>query len=347
MHDPDPPITSRLRKGLAAAFGTALPLFALTVFLVLLAEVRLERRDPEPLDVPRLAGLDLAPPRDPLGSAEIEGVVLDPSGAAVPDALVVARSGEVPAWRYTDERGHFRLRGLTPGPLSVHVLSNSFRAQEFSLFAPEAEARLVLAEPFDPLPDLPPLEQAPLTGEVVPPWPQWAPAGYEVALLPVAAPDTFGAPLPRRTRVALDRSFEFEDLLAGEYRVLVLPPWARGTDRPNLLALSQRRFTHRAGGTPKPLVLRMEAGAVEGRAIDPAGEPVTDALVLVHLVEHPEDPWPPARTDAQGALRVLDLVPGDYVVEVLAGAGRVETRVSILPGVTARIDLPPLDPRGE
>ena len=90
----------------------------------------------------------------------------------------------------------------------------------------------------------------------------------------------------------------------------------------------------------------MEAGALEGRAVDRAGEPIADALVVVRPAGRPDDPWPPARTDADGLLRVLDLPPGDYSVEVLAGAGHVETRVSILPGVTARIDLAPLDPRG-
>ena len=58
--------------------------------------------------------------------AMLHGMVTDPSGAAIPGALVTVSSGELVHTVSTDESGQYVLPGLAPGHYSVWIHSTGF-----------------------------------------------------------------------------------------------------------------------------------------------------------------------------------------------------------------------------
>lgn len=336
--DRTPPARRSAERGLR--LGTLIPLSALLA-LALAWVLGAGARGPEP---PRSGGtaplLSFEPLESPLGQATLRGVVRSAGGEAVGEALVLARVGDVPAWTYTDERGAFELTSLHPGPVLLRVCARRFEVEDFLVEAPGDGERLLLTHELDSPPSLPALERADLVGEVQPPWPEWVVTGCEIALLPTDPPQTFGAPVPRRARVAADRSFRFEGLILGRYRVLLLPPWAEGGTWPDLAAAREIEHTRAAGGAR--MTVALVAGIVESRVTDDAGAPLAGALVLLHPVDAPERLWPPTSTDSDGRLALRDLPPGVYSVTISAGAAEVQRTLEIAAGVTHRLDLPPM-----
>lgn len=295
--------------------------------------------DPPRVD-PAAAEVTFAPLESPLGGARLRGTVRSAGGAAVPEALVLARVADLPAWTYTDERGQFELSGLPPGPLLVRVCSRRYEVEDFLVEVPADGERLLLTQELGAPATLPALERAELVGDVSPPWPEWIVTGYEVALIPVDPPQAFGAPVPRRARVAPDRSFRFEGLILGRYRVAVLPPWAAGSAWPDLAASAARELEHTRAGPRRNVPL--EAGLVEALVTDVGGAPLEGALVLLHPLDDPGRIWPPFATGADGRLALRDLPPGGYALSVSAGGAEVRRTIEVRAGMTHRVDLPPL-----
>src|SRR5262245_28616696 len=62
-------------------------------------------------------------------TATLSGVILDPSGAAVPEAQVVARNADTGAARSatTDADGRYSISSLPPGPYEVRAERTGFR----------------------------------------------------------------------------------------------------------------------------------------------------------------------------------------------------------------------------
>lgn len=338
-----PPSTPepRARRRARAAW---IPLVALLALAGAWVRARGERGP----DLPRVnaaaAEVRLGALESPLGNATLRGTVRSAGGAAVADALVVARVGDVPAWTYTDERGGFELVGLLPGPVLLRVCARRFEVEDFLVEAPADGERLLLTQELGAPATLPPLERADLVGEVSPPWPEWIVTGYEVALLPTDPLQAFGAPVPRRARVAADRSFRFEGLILGRYRLLLLPPWAAGGGWPDLAGSAARELEHTRAGARR--VVPLEAGVVEALVADASGAPLEGALVLLHPRDDPARIWPPLATGTDGRLSLRDLPPGTYVLEVSAGAAELRRTVEVGAGITHRVDLPPLDVSG-
>lgn len=334
-----PPAARRARRG---RWTILLPCLALVALGVGLVRAHLgEARSPG-LTAPPLPEVALRALARPLGSAQVRGTLRSASGAPVSEALVLARSGEVPSWTYSDERGAFVLSGLQSGPLRIRVCARRFEVEDFWVEAPTESARLLLTRALGPAPSLPPVERETLVGEVVAPWPEWVVTGYELALIPEEEPQTFGAPVPRRAEVRADRSFRFEELILGRYQVLLLPPWARGGSWPNVAAAAGRGLVHARTGAPGRLTVLLEAGILEAILTDSTGSPLEGALVLVHPVGDPARLWPPVTSEADGRLRLRDLPPGSYALTVSAGAAEVSRVVEIAAGASHRLDLPPL-----
>src|SRR5690606_29320708 len=208
--------------------------------------------------------------------------------------------------------------------------------------APTEDARLLLTNELGAPPDLPPLESEPLVGEVLPPTPDWVVTGYELVLVPEEPLQTLDAPVPRRTTVLADRSFRFEDLTLGRYRVVLLPPWARGGSWPDLATAKGSTLVHARTGAQARLAVTLEAGILESTVTDASGAPLAGALVLVHPVADEARLWPPFTTESNGRLRLRDLPPGAYAVTVTAGPGEVRRGGATGAGATHRLDLPPL-----
>ena len=282
-----------------------------------------------------LAGVDYAPP-----AASIVGRVVDAEGEPVSEAFVVTRLGSELGWTFSEVNGAFDLVHLPPGATTVQVVARHFRARSFTLDAPGEDVVLVLDERLAELEELPELSREDLEGELRTPATRRGLLGYEVVLLPEGPLHEAGSTIPARAEVSADRGFRFPELLHGAYRVVVLPPWARGGSWPNLCDEAHRVLEHRPSGGA--LELPLAAGELGGRVLDAAGDPVHGAIVRVTPAGEPRRPWPPVATGSDGGFEVSDLPPGTYAVEVQAGEGRWTAEAEVQAGYTSVLDVPPL-----
>lgn len=326
----------------------ALRILPLLVLLTLVTAIATHHARPvawsaSPLAIGDPRPLDELPER--AEGASIAGIVRGPDGTPQNEAIVVVEERE-PRWAYTDSGGRFRVDGLPVGNLRVTVWAREHEAGSFDVIAPAEGLELTLDESLVALPELPPLPTADLAGTVVAPLSGRGVAGYEVLLLPARGVTEFGAPVPRRATVAADRSFRFDALILGDYRVVVLPPWAAGSDWPNLCAPTSRRMTHAGATTARGTELALAAGEIRGTVTDLSGRFLEGALCLVSVDALPERVWPSATTAADGSFLIRDLPPEVYRLEIRAGSGRISQAVEVPPGATVEADLPTLDPTG-
>lgn len=271
---------------------------------------------------------------------ELAGTLLDPTGSPIAEALVTVAFDDELAWTYSDPRGRFALPHVPTGSLQLEVVARKFRTELFAVSSPALELKLVMDEPVAAPPELPALERVDLRGRVAASIGRRGLLGYEVLLLPANALHEFGQPVPVRALVGADRGFHFPGLLYGEYRVVILPPWATGGSWPNLCAPEDRSYLH--GPATAELELRMAAGEVQARVIDEDGDPIHGAVALLSPLGAPQHPWPAESTNADGVLLVSDLAPGRYHLELRAGEGRCSEEVEVVAGHTSVLDLPPL-----
>ncbi len=278
---------------------------------------------------PRSLDIQLTPPAQaeladiplPARVRMLAGTVVEPDGTPAADALVWVLSGDEPRWTYTDEHGAFRLEHLQRGPWDVRVLAHDHLPWSVALRDLGAPQELRLPDARRPPPRLADVHRASLSGTIV------AGAsvlldGTEVVLSPVLAPEEIDAPVPRRVQADPQGRFTVPDLIAGEYRVEVLPAWARGGTWPDLAraldSAEPRRFTHRDDGS-SPLTIELASGDLRGELADFEGLRPEGALVLVWPAGRPERPWPPARTDARGGFVVRGLPAGRYALSARSG----------------------------
>ncbi len=283
-----------------------------------------------------LSTFDIEAPTSQLG-----GVVRTEEGAGIAEALVLAAFDGELAWTYTDAQGEFLLEHLPPRALELEVVARKFRTQTFPGLTAGDGLELVLTEPVAEVPELLELERSDLDGLVASKVGKRGLLGYEVVLLPARSMHLFGEPVPVRATVGADRAFHFEDLIQGDYRVVVLPPWARGGTWPNLCESSSRTYVH--GPSSGELELPLASGEIFGRVLDSEGQPVHGAFVVVTPSANNERPWPPASSDPSGAFELRDLPPGAYDLKLHAGEASWQESVIVLAGHTSVLDLPPLE----
>jgi hypothetical protein len=300
-------------------------------------------REAPPVDFPYWdppPGAVLTRPEPPVGAAVLAGRLLAPDGLGIQGGRVSAIGRDRLLWTYAGADGEFRLEELDPGPVDVQVLAVGFLPATFALVAGADPVELRLT-PAPDRPELPELAWSDLTGRVLAEGHPSDLAGYEVALLPVSAPEELGGVLPRRATVEARGRFALPELAHGTYRVLLLPPWARGASGPDLatrLVDPPRTFEHPGGA---PLELTPVAGEIHGRVREPGGERfVEGALVLARPVgDDSALVWPPAVTDHEGAFLIPDLPPGRYRVSIVAGEERLEREATVHPQARIELDL--------
>jgi len=296
-------------------------------------------------------------PRPDLGRGPLElvGVVVDGGGRPIADAGLVVLHGAQIAWTWTDRDGRFRLAELPDQAVDVALVARGFEPARVAALPGPGEVRLVLARRIDPAPELPGLAALDLGGQVEFTSLETPAEGYELALLPVLGLERIDSGMPRRTRVGADGQFVVEDLLPGEYELLLLPPDARGGQWPNLLVGpdgSAPRHEHPApgagptedAGDPVRIELRSRAGSLAGRLSDHqrAGGAtwLGGAIVRVEPLDEAGRPDPVrvlwTVSDAEGGFAVRHLPAGRYRVSVAAGAERRERDVIVRE--RARID---------
>ncbi|MBL8860835.1 MAG: carboxypeptidase regulatory-like domain-containing protein [Planctomycetes bacterium] len=301
------------------------PLGTLAVagFALLIHEPRAPRTIPVELTPPAQAELAEIPL--PARVRSVEGRVVDREGAPQAGALVWLLSGDEPRWTSTRADGFFRLDGLQRGPWDVRVLAEGHRPFALVLRDGAGENVLRLSDAPRVAPTVPALVRARLVGTLIGSARQEL-AGAEVVLTPVQPPESLDAPLPRRARADATGRFAFDELVAGAYRVSVLPGWASGGTWPDLARAAgdegSPEFVHRADGSA-PLSVDLIAGSAAGVLADEDGRAVAGALVTLAPSERPDRPWPPVATDARGTFEFRGLPPGGYRLEARAGSARV------------------------
>jgi hypothetical protein len=284
------------------------------------------------------------PPR----SRALDGQVVDPTGAGVPDALVFLRAGEAPHFTYTDAHGAFHLPALEDAPWDVTVLAIGFRPLAKELADASSPQTIRLDTPAGPAPSLPPISRKDLAGALSSraPFPF---EGCEVVLTPTLAPETLSGPLPRRATATADGRFVFQDLIAGEYLVEVLPAWARGGSWPDLArgidAEKPRVLVLSAGDPSSVLEIQIQTGEVTGKLVDVDGHPIEGALVLISPASDPSRVWPPESSLADGSFAVRGLPSGKYVLSVRAGTASVQKDALVRAGEATNLEYEPLEVR--
>ena len=284
-----------------------------------------------------------------VGLATLRGTLVDHLGQPVVGAaLVVERAGR-PIWTFSDARGRFELAELDPGATSVAVTHEAFGARTVPALAGDEPVVLELGEP---LPGAPELRRPPahdLDGRVGG-GPPGSFEGFELALLPLAPPERPGGGVPRRADLDGDGRFAVDALTAGEYELLLLPPWARGGTWPDLLSPLDHpplRYSHPPEDDPeRELELDLIAGEIAGRVLEADGRaPLEGGMITVLPVlgrdggDAESRRLPPTRTDRDGTFRVPWLAPGRYAVELVAGGDRRRAVVVVPQGGTVDPEL--------
>lgn len=275
------------------------------------------------------------PLQAPTGAATLRGQLVSPEGTPVADASVYVRSGEAPAWAYTDAEGAFLLEGLQAEATTAAVLAWGFPPTEFEVLPGPEPVILTLPPRSDAVPGLPDIVRADLLGRVL--HPLGLERSYEIVLVPSAAPHLLQGPVQVRAQTDPEGHFRFEGLAVGHYQTLILPLWAQGGAWPDLAEQPTARFEHTLDAEPRDL--RLAAGALTGLLRDPAGLPLEGAMVLLTRADDPARVWPPVLSGPSGQYSLVDLPPADYLLEVRAGEG-VRTGVPVRIEAGQQLDRP-------
>jgi hypothetical protein len=277
----------------------------------------------------------------PLGSASLSGRVVDIDGRAVSGVTLYLRSGNVPQWTETDERGEFEFLDVHDEDLAVAVLRwghpprlERTRPGTVEFVLPPASAPPAM---------VPDIESARLSGQILHPMGSTAldPQGYELVLRPTTPEHELGPAVERRVHCDTGASFAIDDLALSTYDVHVVPHWATGSLWPDLAAPEFARIEHRGAGFDARVILR--AGAVAGYAVDAQGAPVEGVLVTLQVPGDPVRVWLPQLSDAAGRFYFADVPPGTYVLSALAGEGApVDAAVNVEDSRAAEVNVGPI-----
>jgi hypothetical protein len=174
--------------------------------------------------------------------------------------------------------------------------------------------------------ELPTLARAPVEGRIVP-LTGLVVTDCEVQFVPLAPPDEFQGAVRRRVACDADGNFRLGDLAIGQYRLRVLPGWARGGTWPDLLDPVQSAYQHGTEG--EPLSLRLIDSRLRGQVVDGAGLPLEGALVLLSDTLEEAHIFRPVQSGPDGSFDMPGLPAGHFRMEVRAGEGVRELTVEL------------------
>lgn len=217
----------------------------------------------------------------------------------------------------SDERGEYRLQGISTGAVEVHARHPDYRPLSEDLEVGEDGNRLDFLFP----------RGQRVSGRTVTRGHRGI-AGATVVLFTVDDP----APRSYRTRSELDGSFRFEPVASGAYRLAAAADGHAAVEREEEVLVED--------GPVEDLDLELLPGTTVHGTISglDRGE-----LARVRVgATGPSDRFRRGRVDADGRYRIADLGPGSWLVEAALDQGRRQTqaRLRIEPGTTeARRDL--------
>ena len=313
--------------------GYVLPLGTLVALLVTLLVTRWTNERPLPVPIVGASDANLSPIDFPKRDGILTGRVVDAKGEPIARATLWLRVDEELWFTESAADGAFVFDHVRSGARVLGVVADGFLPHRFVADPGLGFDRVVLDPPLLAPPALPALARSPLRGVVHAG--AGVAAGMQVCLAPRAPPETFGAPLPVRVECAEDGSFEFADLLEGEYTVQLVPRWAANGSWPDLLrplaGTPRTVLRHAEGAHPNGLELTSVASSVHGTLRDGHDSPLEGALVFVAPVSDPESVWPPVASRADGSFVRGDLPPGRYLVRVHAGGDGAQLEVDLGP----------------
>lgn len=299
----------------------------------------------------------------PGGALGLQGRVRHASGEPAADAfLTLLRADDDPSQApplyhaYSDAAGRFEFEGVAPGSYRAVLMHPSAPPRTLALELPlegfpdgfPGELAWQLAAPLEPLPSLPEMTRTTLAGTLR--WPAafaaGSLAGFEVVLVPGPETELLAGACERRASSDEAGHFAFDELVAADYLVEVLPPWARGGSWP---VLARARWAVRAEA-PAVVELELAVGSLEGDLREAQARPVAGALVKVSALDARDatgEPqlWPPLVTDPDGGFRVELLPPGRYLLHLRAGSVASDVEVQVSAGQRTHVPLPEMAPR--
>ncbi|MFT4708933.1 MAG: hypothetical protein ACI8Q9_000049 [Planctomycetota bacterium] len=333
---------------------------ALVIFVLLGTWVSLVRKGPGVVEAPEIAPWPRA-----LGSmgapnvapGVLNGRILYGDGTTpCAEALVELVQGGRVRWAWTDKAGKFSLNGLQVTPKQpLVVLLAEHMPQHFQVAIDGVNPTQVtwtLGQPVEPINPLPEVSWGNLAGSLMRgmpgAWGNGSTEGFEVWLLPEPGSDPLLALGERRAAVQADGSFSIRGLLNGVYTARILPNWAHGGSWP---ILGEASLDFSDGRPPIPLEIPLVEGMVGGSLVDQGGLPISGALLM--LRSSPNDQtlrqsarvWPPVRSGTDGSFVLVDLPPGDYEIELVAGDARLLRRVSVRAGSLETVGFGLISPR--
>ncbi len=289
------------------------------------------------------------------GGHRVQGRIVDAQQHGVPDALVWLRAADEPYWTYTDPDGAFRMQDVGAGPWPTVVLAHGFEPYKGSIDVASIPCTITIGPARPDVPLRLPILRAPIAGRISSEL-SGDLEGYEVWLAPLVAPETLGAPLPRRAQCDADGRFKIPDLAHGEYAVRVIPAWAHGGSWPDLTQPlaggAPVTWTHGplvTGGTgsaASELSIVLSSGEIRGLLRTASDDPLEGALVLITRADDAGRVWPPISTSADGSFVARDLPPGSYSVSIRAGAAAVKQVATLSARQALLLEVAPLDVSG-
>lgn len=308
-----------------------IPLGTLVVLIVCWSFTRWREHTPPRQQIEPAPAADVTPITFPERRGTCSGRVVDDQQQGIASALVWLQAADELSFTETKPDGSFAFEALSSGIRIVGVLAHGWKPQRFSIEDDGKPALLKLDERNAPSPTLPELRRSRLSGRVVAAGRGLA--GAQVCLNPRDPPETFGAPIPVRTECDAEGRFSFDALIEGDYRVLVLPAWAKDGSWPDALQpLASSGITelvHATASSANEIELASRCGSLAGIVTTTSGAPVEAALVVVTPAGQPNRLWPTASSGGDGRFTCNDLPPGRYRVTLSAGAATRELDVDV------------------
>ena len=130
----------------------------------------------------------------------------------------------------------------------------------------------------------------------------------------------------------------------------MLPSWAHGGSWP---ILGEAKLDFSDGKELDLLKIPLVEGMITGSLRDQDGLPISGALLVLRSLGSDQLPrtaarvWPPVRSEDDGSFTLVDLPPGTYEVELVAGEAREKQQVQVRAGSLGVVDFGLVSPRSE
>ena len=325
------------------SWRTVVPLLALTALVVAYAT----RPESVPIDAGSLTlvapqvdveGRVALPPRD----AQFRARVVDEADAPIADAMVCLTIGDELRCERSAADGSVDFAGLPRGSGEVVVVAT--RRDPLRELLPEVstpEPRLLVLGP-----ELQPLRfaarerstvqvqlQGPAAAEL---------AGHEVVLLPKQAPYELDAPLVVRALADAQGAVRFDEVRVGAYTLEVRPPWAVGSNWPDLVATAPAAglaVEVPFSATPVTIAATVSAQRIAVRVLDAAKRPVSGAMIVWRWTAEERRIAPAVTTDAEGRARSASLPLGRWTIIARAGAQQAQSELLLEATTSGEVEL--------